>query len=103
MAKVEEITDWSAICGTSFHGGIITSSMRKIANALGQPCPAYELGDKTHFELDVLIDGSPCCIYDWKEGDYITEDTTLNYHIGAKSATDSNKFVKVIKDLLSKK
>lgn len=104
MAKIEPITDWKVLAGTSFQGGIIKSSIKKIAEALGVPTPAYEMGDKVHYELDVLIDGSPCCIYDWKESDLVDEDTILSYHIGAKTRADSDKFVRIIKEaLLSKK
>lgn len=50
------------------------------------------------FELETE-DGTAFTIYDWKEGDWVTEDTRLYYHIGARSADESKKALEAIKGL----
>ena len=89
--KILPISDFNKTCGTSFHGGTILASCNDIRSKLGIDV-AYYGGDKTNFEFELeLEDGTPFTIYDWKEGDWVDEDTTLYYHIGAHTAEDSEK------------
>jgi hypothetical protein len=96
MTKILPISNPDNICGTSFHGDHIYASANEICNKLGVDVTCYD-GDKVHYEFDLeLADGTPFTIYDWKESDWVTMDTRLYYHIGAKTAADSQRALKAI-------
>ena len=91
--KILPISDFNKTCGTSFHWDTILASCNEIRSKLDIDV-AYYGGDKTNFEFELeLEDGTPFTIYDWKEGDWVDEDTLLYYHIGARNSTDSKKVV----------
>ena len=76
---------------TSFWGDTIYASASEICNKLGVKITYYG-GDKTNFEFELETeDGIPFTLYDWKEGDWVTEDTRLYYHIGAHNEEESKK------------
>ena len=96
--KILPISDSSKVCGTSFHGDTILASCNGIRSKLDIDV-AYYGGDKTNFEFELeLEDGTPFTIYDWKEGDWVDEDTTLYFHIGAHTAEDSKKALQALKE-----
>ena len=96
--KILPISDFNKTCGTSFHGDTILASCNEIRSKLDIDVACYG-GDKTNFEFELeLEDGTPFTIYDWKEGDWVDEDTTLYYHIGAHTAVDSQKAIKALKE-----
>ena len=98
MAKILPLSNPSQINGTSFHGYTILASANEIRSKLDIDVTCYG-GDKTNFEFELeLEDGTPFTIYDWKEGDWVDEDTTLYYHIGAQTAVDSQKAIRALKE-----
>ncbi len=98
MTKILPLSNPSQINGTSFHGYTILASANEIRSKLDIDVTCYG-GDKTNFEFDLeLEDGTPFTIYDWKEGDWVDEDTTLYYHIGSRTAEDSNKAMLALKE-----
>ena len=98
MMKIFPISNSDKLLGTSFHNDTILASCNDIRSKLDVDV-AYYGGDKTNFEFELeLEDGTPFAIYDWKEGDWVDEDTTLYYHIGARTAEDSHKVLAVLKE-----
>ena len=96
--KVHNLTNLDRINGTSFHNDIIYASANEICEKLNVDITCYE-GDKTNFEFDLeLEDDTPFTIYDWKEGDWVDEDTKLYYHIGAKTAAESHNVLEILKE-----
>lgn len=96
--KILPISDPNRTCCTSFHGDTIFASCNEIRSKLDIDVACY-WGDKTHFEFELeLEDGTPFTIYDWKEGDWVDEDTTLYFHIGAKTMQDSRRAYIVLKE-----
>ena len=96
--KILPISDSRNTCGTSFHNDTILASCNDIRSKLDIDVACYG-GDKTNFEFELeLEDGTPFTIYDWKEGDWVDEDTILYYHIGAKTAEDSHKALAALKE-----
>lgn len=100
MTKILPVSASDKINGTSFHGDTILASCNDIRSRLDIDVAYYGSGDeKTNFEFDLeLEDGTPFTIYDWKEGDWVDEDTKLYYHIGAHTAEDSRKVLQVLKE-----
>ena len=98
MTKILPLSNLSQINGTSFHGCTILASVNEIRSKLDVDVASYG-GDKTNFEFDLeLEDGTPFTIYDWKEGDWVDEDTTLYYHIGSRTAGDSRRALQALKE-----
>lgn len=93
MMKIHNLTNPDRVNGTSFFGATILASCNEICSKLGIDVTCYG-GDKTNFDFELeLEDGTPFTIYDWKEGDWVDEDTLLYYHIGARNSTESKKVV----------
>jgi hypothetical protein len=96
--KILPISDFNKTCGTSFHGDTILASCNDIRSKLDIDVTCYG-GDKTNFEFELeLEDGTPFTIYDWKEGDWVDEDTTLYFHVGAHTPEDSKKALAALKE-----
>lgn len=96
--KILPISKENYYCGTSFHGCTILASVNEIRSKLGVDVAEYG-GDKTNFEFALeLEDGTPFYLYDWKEGDWVDEDTTLYYHIGTATTEDSQKVLLALKE-----
>ena len=82
---IRNLQDSDRVNMTSFWGDTIYTSASEICEKLGVKITCYG-GDKTNFEFELETeDGIPFTLYDWKEGDWVTEDTRLHYHIGASS------------------
>ena len=45
-----------------------------------------------------LEDGTPFTLYDWKEGDWVDEDTTLYFHIGSQTRLGSRMALEALKE-----
>lgn len=98
MTKIHELTSTDRINGTSFYKGIIYASANEICDKLNVDITCYN-GDKTHFEFELeLEDGTPFTLYDWKESDWVDEDTKLYYHIGARNTEESHKVLEALKE-----
>ena len=96
--KILPISDFNKTCGTSFHWDTILASCNEIRSKLDIDVTCYG-GDKTNFEFELeLEDGTPFTIYDWKEGDWVDEDTILYFHIGAHTPEDSKKALAALKE-----
>jgi hypothetical protein len=97
MTKILPLSNPDRINGTSFFGYTILASANDIRSKLDIDVACYG-GDKTNFEFELeLEDGTPFTLYDWKEGDWVDEDTTLYYHIGSRTAEDSDKAMWALK------
>ena len=98
MTKILPISSPYKTNGTSFYGCTILASVNEIRSKLDVDVACYG-GDKTNFEFDLeLEDGTPFTIYDWKEGDWVDEDTTLYFHIGSLTAGDSKRALQALKE-----
>ena len=98
MTKILPLSNPSQINGTSFHGYTILASANDIRSKLDIDVTCYG-GDKTNFEFDLeLEDGTPFTLYDWKEGDWVDEDTTLYYHIGSQTRLGSRMALEALKE-----
>ena len=98
MAKILPISSPYKTNGTSFYGCTILASVNEIRSKLDVDVACYG-GDKTNFEFELeLEDGTPFTIYDWKEGEWVDEDTTLYYHIGSRTAGDSRRALQALKE-----
>ena len=96
---IHNLTNSDRVNMTSFWGDTIYTSASEICNKLGVKITCYG-GDKTNFEFELETeDGIAFTLYDWKEGDWVTKDTRLHYHIGARSADESKKALEDIKSL----
>lgn len=99
MTKILPISNPNNINGTSFFGFTILASVNEIRSKLDVDVTCYGVDEKTSFEFDLeLEDGTPFTIYNWKEGDWVDEDTTLYYHIGSHTAEDSHKAMLALKE-----
>jgi len=83
MAKVTN----KSINGTSFYSTTITTTVAKLKELFGNPSFEDNYGeDKVNFEWDCETeDGDVFTIYDWKEYRQLSEDESVEFHIGAIS------------------
>ena len=100
MTKIRNLTNPDRANGTSFYDDAILASCNDIRSKLDVDVAYYGSGDeKTNFEFELeLEDGTPFTLYDWKEGDWVDEDTILYYHIGARNAVESLKVKNALKE-----
>ena len=77
--------------GTSFHDVVITTSINKLTQLLGEPSYYDNSGDdKVNVEWDCEIEnGNVVTIYDWKEYRPIGKDENIEFHIGGLSKIDT--------------
>lgn len=97
---IRNLENTDRVNGTSFFGDTILTSANDLCEKLGVDI-AYYGGDKTHYEFELETeDGIPFTIYDWKESDWVTEDTRLYFHIGARNAEESKKALRAVMECL---
>lgn len=95
---IRNLKEFDKINGSSFFGDTILTSASDLCEKLGVDITCYG-GDKTHFEFELETgDGIPFTIYDWKESDWVDEDTKLYFHIGARNAEESRKALRAVKE-----
>lgn len=97
MDKIELLQNENKIMGTSFHGGIIISSVNNIQKSLGIEPHTDSLDDKVQYMWDLKYKDIPFSIYDWKEYRKIDPDEEIEFHIG----THTNQETDIIKNLLN--
>ena len=70
--------------GTSFHGVSINTTVSKLREVIGDPQFEKNNGkDKVNFTWDCeTAEGDVFTIYDWKEYRRISENETIDFHIG---------------------
>ena len=101
MKKLENL---DLINGTSFHGVVINTSIKKLKSILGEPTIQDNTGeDKVNVEWGVITkQGIVGTIYDWKEYRRLGENDIVQFHIGGKTEEDTlkvkNELVKLIFD-----
>ena len=90
MKKLENL---NLVNGTSFHGVVINTSIRKLKSVLGEPTIEDNTGeDKVNIEWGVITkEGIVGTIYDWKEYRRLGEDDIVQFHIGGHSEEDTLK------------
>lgn len=98
MERIINLNGSDRVNGTSFFGDVVLASANGICDTLGVDVTCYD-GDKTHYEFELeLEDGTPFTLYDWKESDWVTEDTPLYFHIGARNSEESRKVKNALKE-----
>ena len=101
---MKKLTDLNLLNGTSFHGVVINTSIKKLKSILGEPTIQDNTGeDKVNVEWGVITkQGIVGTIYDWKEYRRLGEDDIVQFHIGGKTEEDTlkvkNELVKLIFD-----
>lgn len=89
--------------GTSFHSSTVNATVNQLRQILGEPLMEDNTGeDKVNFEWEMETeDGEIFTVYDWKEYRPISKDELIEWHIGAKHWTASNRAEQEIKTALS--
>lgn len=101
---MKKLTDLNLLNGTSFHGVVINTSIKKLKSVLGEPTIQDNTGeDKVNVEWGVITkQGIVGTIYDWKEYRRLGEDDIVQFHIGGKTEEDTlkvkNELIKLIFD-----
>jgi hypothetical protein len=88
--------------GTSFHDHTFTATVDDLRNVLGQPKFESNDGqDKCNFDwIMETEDGTVFTVYDWKEYRQLAEDETIEWHIGGRSGSDTEKALLEIREAL---
>lgn len=98
MTKILPLSQEHTLSGTSYHRYSILASANEIRSKLDIDVARYG-GDKTNFEFELeLEDGTPFTLYDWKEGDWVDEDTTIYFNIGSRTAGDSQRALQALEE-----
>jgi hypothetical protein len=79
--------------GTSFHDSVISETLANLISVLGEPNYSGNDGeDKVNFEWEMETeDGTVFTVYDWKEYRSISDHEVIEWHIGGKSRSDTEK------------
>ena len=90
---MKQLVNGNLISSTSFFGTTFLASVNQLIEVIGQPTIQDNIGeDKTNFEWDMeLEDGTVFSIYDWKEYRTIGLDEVIEWHIGGKNKTNTEK------------
>ena len=89
IINIQPLEDTSVLNYTSFWGYTITSSVNKLTNYLGiYPDRERSADGKTSVEWDLIIEGIPFSLYDWKEPEF-NDDEVINFHIGTHTEQES--------------
>jgi hypothetical protein len=89
--------------GTSFHDHTFTATVDDLRNVLGQPqCEQNDGQDKCNFDWTMETeDGTIFTVYDWKEYRALQEGEIVEWHIGGKSRSDTEKALTEIIEALN--
>ena len=89
--------------GTSFHDHTFTATVDDLRNVLGQPKFESNDGqDKCNFDwIMETEDGTIFTVYDWKEYRALQEGEIVEWHIGGKSRSDTEKALTEIIEALN--
>jgi hypothetical protein len=98
MAKLSNKND-----ETSFHFTTIKTTVNKLVEVLGEPqCEDNTGEDKVNFDWNCETeDGEVFTIYDWKEYRRIYGDENIEFHIGGKDKSITEKAKKELLEMLS--
>ena len=79
------------LCGSSYHGHTISSTLKKLTEKLGEPTFDQNTGDdKVNVEWELETSkGIPFTIYDWKLYRVLDEGRIIDFHIGGFSRSDT--------------
>jgi hypothetical protein len=88
--------------GGSFHDTTIRTTVNKLSNALGEAqCIDNSGDDKTNFDWNCETeDGDVFTIYDWKEYRSIRPDEMIEFHIGGKNRSITEKAKRELLEML---
>jgi hypothetical protein len=89
--------------GTSFHDTTFRASVAAVRQILGQPqCEQNDGRDKCNFDWKMETDdGTIFTVYDWKEYRALQEGEIVEWHVGGKSRTDTEKALTEIIEALN--
>ena len=89
--------------GTSFHDTTFRASVAAVRQILGQPqCEQNDGRDKVNFDWTMETDdGTIFTVYDWKEYRALQEGEIIEWHVGGKSRTDTEKALTEIIEALN--
>lgn len=93
--RITKLSDPYAINGTSFHNGIVRSSVHEIERVLGIEADRV-FDEKVSYEFDLEVNGIPFTIYDWKEWS-VSYDGLIDFHIGSHTIEGTREAVKALK------
>jgi hypothetical protein len=79
--------------GTSFHDTTFTATVADLRKILGEPqCEQNDGRDKCNFDWTMETeDGTIFTVYDWKEYRALQEGEIIEWHVGGKSRSDTEK------------
>jgi hypothetical protein len=89
--------------GTSFHDTTFRASVAAVRQILGQPqCEQNDGRDKVNFDWTMETDdGTIFTVYDWKEYRALQEGEIIEWHVGGKSRSDTEKALTEIIEALN--
>ena len=89
--------------GTSFHDTTFRASVAAVRQILGQPqCEQNDGRDKVNFDWKMETDdGTIFTVYDWKEYRALQEGEIVEWHVGGKSRSDTEKALTEIIEALN--
>jgi hypothetical protein len=95
-------TDKSAN-GTSFHDTTFIATVADLRKILGEPqCEQNDGQDKCNFDWTMETeDGTVFTVYDWKEYRALQEGEIIEWHVGGKSRSDTEKAITEIIEALN--
>lgn len=99
MTKITHLqgNDLSKINCTSWFGGIVRTSIKKIEDTFGITIPWDDIDGKITYHAGFEADGVVFTIYDWYEA-LMNEYCVVDLHIGAKSKSDTQRVVDILKE-----
>ena len=89
--------------GTSFHDMTFTATVADLRKILGEPqCEQNDGRDKVNFDWTMETDdGTIFTVYDWKEYRALQEGEIVEWHVGGKSRSDTEKALTEIIEALN--
>lgn len=90
---------------TSYHSVNITSKIETLTPALGKPLfeDLSSTEDKVQIEYEIMLpNGKEVYLYSWKEYRRLKRDSVIEFHIGARSYSESIEARDYINSLISK-